>query len=75
LRITAAVEVVELSGLLGSGMLMLIVWESWLVTIQADLVPMFPGRFKLSLPVTLLQPCSIWTGLPRDKGALTHHVV
>src|SRR5207249_3407626 len=52
-----------------------LVWESWLVTIQADLVPMLPGRFKFSLPVTLLQPCSIWTGLPRDKGASTHHVV
>jgi hypothetical protein len=50
------VEVEMLTGLFGLGMLMLIVCESWLATIQADLTPMAVPRFRFSLPVTLLQP-------------------
>src|SRR5213594_5187656 len=36
---------------------------------------MLPPRSMLLLPVTLLQPCRICTGLPLASGPLTHHCV
>src|SRR6266581_3350512 len=76
LRLAWAVALCEgLNGLLMFGMLRLNVWVSGLVTIHPCLVPTFPPRSKLSLPVTLPQPWRIWTGLPSERGPFTHHSV